>query len=40
MIGQYSILFNESFIFNAVAETNVRILKLDQSFFIDYKEII
>mmetsp|Transcript_11980 Transcript_11980/g.18510 ORF Transcript_11980/g.18510 Transcript_11980/m.18510 type:complete len:130 (-) Transcript_11980:16-405(-) len=32
-IGQYSVLANEGFMFTATANTNVRLLTLDSSFF-------
>jgi len=35
MIGQYSVLYNESLMFTAVAKSNVRLLTLDQSFFLE-----
>jgi len=40
VIGQYSILFNESFLFNTVAQTSVRLLKIDQDFFLENQETI
>mmetsp|Transcript_34327 Transcript_34327/g.52595 ORF Transcript_34327/g.52595 Transcript_34327/m.52595 type:complete len:135 (-) Transcript_34327:473-877(-) len=40
VIGQYSVLFNEGFLFTTVAKTSVRILSLDQSFFVDQKDEI
>lgn len=35
VLGQYSILFNESHLFTTVAATNVRLLKIDQDFFLE-----
>ena len=36
MIGQYSVLFDTELMFSVIAKTNVRILTLDQNFFIQY----
>jgi len=33
-IGQYSVIFNEGFIFTAVAKSSVRILTLSSEFFM------
>jgi ATP-dependent helicase/DNAse subunit B len=36
----YSILFNEGFLFTAMAKKNARVLTLDRDFFLDkYEEI-
>ena len=40
MLGQYSTLFNKSFVFSAIAKTNVRLLTIDRSFFLDYRDVI
>ena len=39
-IGQYSVLFEEPFIFTVVAKTYVRLLVLDISFFINCRDSI
>lgn len=40
IIGQYSVLFEEQFLFSAVAQSNVRLLTIDQSFFLDHNDQI
>ena len=40
IIGMYSILFNEGFLFTAMAKNSVRVLSLDRDFFLEkYEEI-
>lgn len=37
MIGQYSVLYHTDLLFNIKARSaNVRVLTLDESFFVDY----
>ena len=40
MLGQYSVLFDEPLLFTAHAVSNLRILTIDQSFFMEYKDTI
>ena len=40
MIGQYSVLFNENFLYSVVAKNHVRLLSLDQQFFLDHQDDI
>lgn len=40
VLGQYSVLFNQNFLFSAEATTQVRVLTLDQDFFINYQDQI
>jgi len=40
MIGQYSVLYKEEFLFTATAKSNVRLLTLDSQFFQDKDDLI
>ena len=39
-MGQYSVLFDEPLMFTAHAVSNLRVLTIDQSFFMEYKDTI
>lgn len=36
VVGQYSALFDMQLMFNMIAKSNVRVLTLDQKFFVQY----
>lgn len=40
VLGMYSILFNEAFLYTAVAAKNVRLLTIDQQFFLENQDDI
>ena len=40
VLGMYSVLFGESFLFTAIAKKNARILTLDVEFFLENQEEI